>query len=123
VPFVDVMQTMLDKSLPLTVIEHDEWGDPEDKKYFDYMLTYSPYDNVKKRRYPPILITGGLNDPRVQYWEPAKWAAKLRDMNEGDSPVLLKLNMEAGHGGPSGRYDALKEIALDYAFLLETVGK
>ena len=123
VPFVDVIHTMLDKSLPLTVIEHDEWGDPDEKKYFDYMLSYSPYDNVAAKKYPPMLITGGLNDPRVQYWEPAKWAAKLRESNLSDSPILLKTNMDAGHGGASGRYDALKEIALDYAFLLETVGK
>lgn len=122
VPFVDVVQTMLDEALPLTVTEYDEWGNPKDKVYFDYMLSYSPYDNVKKSRYPYMLITGGLNDPRVQYWEPTKWAARLRDHNTGDRPVLLKMEMGAGHSGPSGRYEYIKEIAFDYAFIFKVLG-
>ncbi len=122
VPFVDVVQTMLDQSLPLTVTEFDEWGNPEDKEYFDYMRSYSPYDNVEKRRYPYMLITGGLNDPRVQYWEPTKWAARLRDHNESGRPVLLKMEMGAGHSGPSGRYEYIKEIAFDYAFIFKVLG-
>ncbi len=122
VPFVDVIHTMLDKSLPLTVTEYDEWGNPEDKIYFDYMRSYSPYDNVEKRAYPDMLITGGLNDPRVQYWEPAKWAARLRDHQLGKGRILLKMEMGSGHGGPSGRYDYLKEIAFDYAFLFKILG-
>ncbi|HTL71619.1 MAG TPA: S9 family peptidase [Candidatus Eisenbacteria bacterium] len=122
VPFVDVLQTMLDKSLPLTVIEEEEWGDPVDPAYFDYIRSYSPCDNVVPAAYPEMLITGGLNDPRVQYWEPAKWAAKLRENRKGKSRVLLKMNMDAGHGGASGRYDALKELAFEYAFILDSLG-
>ena len=122
VPFVDVINTMLDASIPLTVIEYEEWGDPHDKTYFDYMLSYSPYDNVKVQDYPNMLITAGLNDPRVQYWEPAKWTAKLRAMRTDDNRLLLKTNMGAGHGGASGRYDALKELAFVYAFILDTLG-
>ncbi len=122
VPFVDVIQTMLDTSLPLTVTEFDEWGNPQDKQYFDLMLSYSPYDNVKKQAYPHMLITGGLNDPRVQYWEPAKWAAKLRDHHTGTQQILLKMEMGAGHGGPSGRYEYLREIAFDYAFIFKLFG-
>lgn len=122
VPFVDVVQTMLDETLPLTVTEYDEWGNPQDKVYFDYMLSYSPYDNVQKSRYPHMLITGGLNDPRVQYWEPAKWAARLRDYNTGSRPILLKMEMGSGHSGPSGRYEYIKEIAFDYAFIFKVLG-
>ncbi len=118
VPFVDVINTMLDKTLPLTVGEFEEWGNPEDPLYFDYILSYSPYDHVRPQSYPNMLITGGLYDPRVQYWEPAKWTARLRRANISDSVILLKMNMEAGHGGASGRYDYLREIALEYAFLL-----
>ena len=122
VPFVDVMSTMLDPSLPLTVGEYEEWGNPEDKKYYGYMRSYSPYDNVEAKRYPTMLVTGGLNDPRVSYWEPAKWVAKLRAMKKDDNLLLLKMQMGAGHGGPSGRYERMKETAFDYAFILTTLG-
>lgn len=119
VPFVDVINTMLDETIPLTVVEYEEWGNPNDKIYFDYMLSYSPYDNVEAKDYPNILVTAGLNDPRVQYWEPAKWTAKLRDMKTNENTLLLKTNMGAGHGGASGRYEALKEYAFEYAFVLD----
>lgn len=122
VPFVDVMNTMLDESIPLTVTEYEEWGNPNDRIYFEYMLSYSPYDNVERKAYPHILITGGLNDPRVQYWEPAKWAAKLRAMKQDDHTLLLKTNMGAGHGGASGRYERIKEMAFEYAFVLDKIG-
>ncbi|MEM8960808.1 MAG: S9 family peptidase [Acidobacteriota bacterium] len=121
VPFVDVINTMLDESIPLTVIEFEEWGNPKNKEFFDYMLSYSPYDNVTDAHYPDLLITAGLNDPRVQYWEPAKWTAKLRQLSP-QSHVMLKTNMGAGHGGASGRYDYLREWALYWAFLIDTVG-
>jgi oligopeptidase B len=117
VPFVDVLNTMSDTSLPLTPPEWPEWGNPlEDAAAYDYIAGYSPYDNVAPRPYPAVLATGGLSDPRVTYWEPAKWAARLRRETTSANPVLLKINMEAGHGGASGRFDFLKEIALDYAF-------
>ncbi len=117
VPFVDVLNTMSDASLPLTPPEWPEWGNPlEDAAAYDAIASYSPYDNIEAKAYPPVLATGGLSDPRVTYWEPAKWAAKLRAHTTSDNPVLLKINMEAGHGGASGRFDFLKEIALDYAF-------
>ncbi len=122
VPFVDVINTMLDESLPLTVPEYEEWGNPNNPEYFDYILSYSPYDNVEAKAYPEILVTAGLNDPRVHYWEPAKWTAKLRAMKTDDNRLLLKTNMGAGHGGASGRYDALKELAFDYAFIIDTLG-
>ncbi|MCK4462324.1 MAG: S9 family peptidase [candidate division Zixibacteria bacterium] len=122
VPFVDVMNTMLDASIPLTVIEYEEWGNPNEKEYFDYMMSYSPYDNVTAKAYPHMLITGGLNDTRVQYWEPAKWTARLRALKTDNNRLLLKTNMGAGHGGASGRYDYLKEIALEYAFILDVLG-
>lgn len=122
VPFVDVVNTMLDDSIPLTVIEYEEWGNPHEKTSYDYMMTYSPYDNVRAQDYPNLLITAGLNDPRVQYWEPAKWTARLRALKTDDNTLLLKTNMGAGHGGASGRYDKLRETAFDYAFLLDTVG-
>jgi len=122
VPFVDVMNTMLDASIPLTVIEYDEWGNPNEQEYFDYMMTYSPYDNVKAQAYPNMLITAGLNDTRVQYWEPAKWTAKLRANKTDNNRLILKVNMGAGHGGASGRYDYLKEIAFEYAFILDLMG-
>jgi len=122
VPFVDVVNTMLDETLPLTVPEYEEWGNPNDSVYFEYMLSYSPYNNVKRTDYPNILITGGLNDPRVQYWEPAKWTAKLRAMKTDNNRLLLYTNMGAGHGGASGRYDALRELALEYAFVLDVFG-
>ncbi len=118
VPFVDVMNTMLDAGLPLTVAEYEEWGDPNQREYFDYMLAYSPYDNLKRREYPAMLVKTSLNDSQVMYWEPAKYVAKLRTLNTGPRLLLLHTNMSAGHGGASGRYDYLKEIAFDYAFLL-----
>jgi len=118
VPFVDVMNTMLDASLPLTVPEYEEWGNPNEAEYFHYMLSYSPYDNLKPGSYPAILVKTSLNDSQVMYWEPAKYVAKLRTLKTGNHPLLLVTNMEAGHGGASGRYDYLKEIAFDYAFLL-----
>jgi oligopeptidase B len=122
VPFVDVLSTMLDPTLPLTVTEFEEWGNPEEKKSYDYMRTYSPYDNVEAKRYPIMLVTGGLNDPRVSYWEPAKWVAKLRATKKDQNTLLLKMNMGAGHGGPSGRYERMKETAFDYAFILQAFG-
>jgi oligopeptidase B len=118
VPFVDVVTTMLDESIPLTTSEFDEWGNPKKEKYYEYMLSYSPYDNVRVQEYPNMLVTTGLHDSQVQYWEPAKWVAKLRDKKNGDNILLLHTNMEAGHGGASGRYQALKETAREYAFLL-----
>lgn len=122
VPFVDVMNTMLDASLPLTVPEYEEWGDPNQEEYFRYMLSYSPYDNLKAMKYPAMLVKTSLHDSQVMYWEPAKYVAKLRTLKTGDNPLLLVTNMQAGHGGASGRYDYLKEIALDYAFLLRELG-
>ena len=119
VPFVDVMNTMLDSSLPLTVPEYEEWGDPNDELYFKYMLSYSPYDNLKPASYPAMLVKTSLNDSQVMYWEPAKYVAKLRTLKTDSNSLLLVTNMEAGHGGASGRYDYLKEIAFDYAFLLK----
>ena len=123
VPFVDVLNTMLDVSLPLTPIEWPEWGNPiEDKDAFELIRSYSPYDQLKAGRYPPMLVTAGLNDPRVTYWEPAKYVAKLRTLKEDDNPLLLKTNMGAGHGGKSGRFDSLREVAEMYAFLLWALG-
>jgi oligopeptidase B len=118
VPFVDVMNTMLDASLPLTVPEYEEWGNPNEEKYFNYMLSYSPYDNLNSASYPAMLVKTSLQDSQVMYWEPAKYVAKLRTLKTDANPLLLVTNMQAGHGGASGRYDYLKEIALDYAFLL-----
>jgi oligopeptidase B len=123
VPFVDVVTTMLDESVPLTTFEWDEWGDPRKKPDYDYMLSYSPYDNVASRSYPNLLVTAGLHDSQVQYWEPAKWVAKLRATRTGDSRLLLKTNMEAGHGGAAGRYQRWKEVAFEHAFLLDLVPK
>lgn len=122
VPFVDVITTMLDDSIPLTTGEYDEWGNPNDKKYYDYILSYSPYDNVKAQNYPNLLVTTGFHDSQVQYWEPAKWVAKLRAMKTDNNLLLLKTNMEAGHSGASGRFSYLKEVALDYSFLLYLAG-
>jgi oligopeptidase B len=122
VPFVDVINTMLDPTIPLTVVEYEEWGNPNDPEYYDYMKSYSPYDNVAAVDYPHILATAGLNDPRVQYWEPAKWVAKLRTLKTDRNRLLLKTNMGAGHGGASGRYDYLKEVAFEYAFVLDCLG-
>jgi oligopeptidase B len=122
VPFVDVVTTMLDDSIPLTTSEFDEWGNPKEKEYYDYMLSYSPYDNVKARDYPAMLVTTGLHDSQVQYFEPAKWAAKLRDLKTDNNLLLLHTNMEAGHGGTSGRFRRYKETALSYAFILDQLG-
>jgi oligopeptidase B len=122
VPFVDVMNTMLDASLPLTVGEYEEWGNPNEKPAYDYMLKYSPYDNLKKGAYPAILVKTSFNDSQVMYWEPAKYVAKLRTLKTDGNVLLLKTNMAAGHGGSSGRYDYLKEVAFDYAFMLTQLG-
>ena len=122
VPFVDVMNTMLDASLPLTVPEYEEWGDPNQESYFHYMLSYYPYDNLKAASYPSMLVKTSLHDSQVMYWEPAKYVAKLRTVKTDNNPLLLVTNMKAGHGGASGRYDYLKEIAFDYAFLLRELG-
>ncbi len=123
VPFVDVVTTMLDESIPLTTAEYDEWGNPNDPLYYHYMLSYSPYDNVVRQKYPNMLVTSGLHDSQVQYWEPTKWVARLRKHQEGDGKILLYTNMEAGHGGASGRFRRLRELALEYAFLLDLAGK
>jgi len=122
VPFVDVATTMLDETIPLTTGEYDEWGNPNDKEYYDYIKSYSPYDQVKKQNYPNILITTGLHDSQVQYWEPAKWIAKLRTYKQDTNKLYLFTNMEAGHGGASGRFEAIKEVASEYAFLLDLEG-
>jgi oligopeptidase B len=122
VPFVDVMNTMLDAGLPLTVAEYEEWGNPNEPEAFRTMLAYSPYDNLRPGPYPAMLVKTSLNDSQVMYWEPAKYVAKLRLLKTNpETPLLLHTNMEAGHGGASGRYDYLKEIAFDYAFLLTQV--
>ena len=118
VPFVDVMTTMLDETIPLTTLEYDEWGNPNEKDYYDYMRSYSPYDNLQNTDYTNILVTTGLHDSQVQYFEPAKWVAKLRDFNTSENKILLHTNMDTGHGGASGRFESLKEIALDYAFFI-----
>jgi oligopeptidase B len=123
VPFVDALNTILDPSLPLTVLEWEEWGNPvESQDYYRYMQSYAPYDNVEAKDYPPMLVTAGLNDPRVSYWEPAKYVAKLRDLKTDRNRLLLKTEMGAGHMGPSGRYDAWREEAFVLSFLLDTLG-
>ncbi|UBZ06672.1 S9 family peptidase [Salegentibacter mishustinae] len=122
VPFVDVVTTMLDDSIPLTTGEYDEWGNPNNKDYYEYMMQYSPYDNVVAQDYPNMLVTTGLHDSQVQYWEPAKWVAKLRELKTDDNLLLFHTNMDAGHGGASGRFEALKEVAEEYAFLLDLEG-
>jgi oligopeptidase B len=122
VPFVDVVTTMLDESIPLTTGEYDEWGNPNEKEYYDYIRSYSPYDNVEAKEYPNMLVTTGLHDSQVQYWEPAKWVARLRDRKTGDNLLLLHTNMEAGHGGASGRFESLKETALEFAFIFKLMG-
>lgn len=122
VPFVDVVTTMLDESIPLTTGEFDEWGNPKDKDYYEYMMSYSPYDNVEAKDYPAMLVTTGLHDSQVQYWEPAKWVAKLREVKTDNNPLFLHCNMEAGHGGASGRFKRYKDRALQYAFILDRAG-
>jgi oligopeptidase B len=122
VPFVDVVTTMLDASIPLTTGEYDEWGDPNQKEFYDYMLSYSPYDHVERKAYPAMLITGGLHDSQVQYWEPAKWVAKLRELKTDSNRLILKTNMDAGHGGASGRFRRHQETAFSYLFLLDLAG-
>ena len=118
VPFVDVVTTMLDESIPLTTSEYDEWGNPNNEEYYHYIKSYSPYDNVKEQAYPNMLVTTGLHDSQVQYWEPAKWVARLRQHKKDDTVLFLDTNMTAGHGGASGRFQGLKETAKKYAFLL-----
>ncbi|MDP2161099.1 MAG: prolyl oligopeptidase family serine peptidase, partial [Flavobacterium sp.] len=122
VAFVDVVTTMLDETIPLTTGEYDEWGNPNEKLYYDYMKSYSPYDNVKAQNYPNMLVTTGLHDSQVQYWEPAKWVAKLRDLKTDSNLLFLDTNMDAGHGGASGRFEALKELAKEFSFLLDLEG-
>lgn len=122
VPFVDVVTTMLDESIPLTTGEFDEWGNPKDKVYYDYMLSYSPYDNVEAKDYPALLVTTGFHDSQVQYWEPAKWVAKLRELKTDDNPLIFHINMDYGHGGASGRYKWIEETALEYAFMFDLIG-
>ncbi|WP_347841163.1 S9 family peptidase [uncultured Draconibacterium sp.] len=122
VPFVDVVTTMLDESIPLTTSEFDEWGNPKVEKYYHYMLAYSPYDQVEAKDYPALLVTTGLHDSQVQYWEPAKWVAKLRELKTDDNPLIFHINMDYGHGGASGRYEWIKETALQYAFIFDLIG-
>jgi oligopeptidase B len=122
VPYVDVITTMMDPSIPLTTGEYDEWGNPNNKEYYDYMLSYSPYDQVAAKNYPALFVTTGLHDSQVQYWEPAKWVAKLRAMKTDKNPLLLHTNMEAGHGGASGRFAHYRETAMEYAFILDLIG-
>ena len=117
-PFVDVVTTMLDESIPLTTNEFDEWGNPREEEYYDYMLSYSPYDNVRAHAYPAMFVTTGLWDSQVQYFEPAKWVAKLRATKTDTHPLLFRTNMEAGHGGRSGRFRKYRETAMKYAFVL-----
>lgn len=119
VPFVDVINTMLDATLPLTAQEWEQWGNPQKKAEFDYLMTYSPYDNVRRTAYPRLLVTSGLNDSRVSFHEPTKWVAKLREYKTDSQPLLLKMNMGAGHGGASGRYERLRETAFRYAFIVD----
>ncbi|KAF0742049.1 hypothetical protein AaE_008643, partial [Aphanomyces astaci] len=119
VPFVDVMNSMCDSTIPLTTMEWAEWGNPNELKYFAYMLQYSPYDNVKAQAYPNLLVTSGLFDPRVAYWEPTKWVAKLRDLKTDNNQVLLKMNLDAGHFSASDRYHFFKEKALRHSFVLD----
>ncbi len=122
VPFVDVVTTMLDESIPLTTFEYDEWGNPNDETYYKYIKSYSPYDNVEAQAYPAMLVTTGLHDSQVQYWEPAKWVAKLRELKTNEAPLLLYTNLDTGHGGASGRFERYKETAMEYAFLLDLEG-
>ena len=122
VPFVDVVTTMLDEDIPLTTGEYDEWGNPNQKEFYDYMKSYSPYDNVEKKAYPNLLVTTGLHDSQVHYWEPAKWVAKMRELKTDRNQLLLWTNMDFGHGGASGRFEQYKETAMEYAFMLQLLG-
>ena len=122
VPFVDVVTTMLDSGIPLTTNEYDEWGDPHQREFYDYMLSYSPYDNVRPQDYPAMLVTTGLWDSQVQYFEPVKWVARLRRLKTDGRPLYLRVEMEAGHGGRTGRFRQLRESAEDYAFILDQAG-
>lgn len=122
VPFVDNVNTMLDPTIPLTVTEYDEWGDPNELPAFEWMSAYGPYENIAPARHPALLVTAGLNDPRVQFWEPAKWVQKLRSVSTSSAPILLKTELGAGHGGPSGRYDAWRDEAFVLAFVLDVMG-
>ena len=122
VPFVDVLNTMLDDTLPLTTMEYNEWGNPQLREFYEYIKSYSPYDNVTAQDYPHMLVTGGISDPRVTYWEPAKWMARLRDLKTDDNLLLMKMHMDSGHAGASGRFERLKEVALEYAFILKVLG-
>ena len=122
VPFVDVLNTMMDDTLPLTTMEYNEWGNPNESEYYRYIRSYSPYDNVREQDYPPMLVTAGISDPRVTYWEPAKWVAKLRASRTDSNPLLLKIHMDSGHAGASGRFERIKEVAEEYAFVLHTMG-
>ena len=123
VPFVDLMNTMCDPTIPLTVTEWEEWGNPNEEKYFDYMMSYSPYDNVVEKNYPAMLVTAGLNDPRVAFWEPAKWVAKIRELkkNPDETPLYLKTDMSAGHFSASDRYKYIKETAFEYSFIIDQI--
>ena len=122
VPFVDVLSTMLDSSLPLTPLEFNEWGNPEDPDYYHYIKSYSPYDNVAKQKYPDVLMISGVNDPRVTYWEPAKWAAKLREYKQSESDVIFKVYFDSGHFGETGIKGQLGESAWEYAYILNKIG-
>jgi len=122
VPFVDVVSTMLDESIPLTTGEFDEWGNPKNEEYYHYIKAYSPYDNIEKKDYPNLLITTGYWDSQVQYWEPAKWIAKLREYKTDDHLLMMSCNMDVGHGGASGRFSRYKEVALEFAFLFDLEG-
>jgi len=122
VPFVDVVTTMLDESIPLTTGEFDEWGNPKDEEYYHYMLSYSPYDNVEAKAYPSILVTTGFHDSQVQYWEPAKWVAKLREMKTDNNLLLFQTQMDYGHGGASGRFQWIRDLAMEYAFIFDHLG-
>jgi oligopeptidase B len=123
VPFVDIVTTMLDTSIPLTTLEYDEWGNPNEAAAYAYMLSYSPYDNIRRQAYPAMLVTTGLWDSQVQYYEPAKWVARLRRHSTGSQPLLLHVNLEAGHGGKSGRYEHMREIAREYGFVIALADK
>jgi len=122
VPFVDVVNTMLDETIPLTTNEYDEWGNPNEQAAYAYMKSYSPYENIEAKAYPNLLVTTGLHDSQVQYFEPAKWVAKLREIKQGNQVILFKTDMSYGHGGASGRFDYLKDVALNYAFLFKLEG-